>query len=196
MKATPSPLALPLTFAFAFALLGSSPALLAQEEHEERPEPPHPGQEETLRFLGETVPQALEVLTLVEKHEGEAEREAVLERFQEVYHEYRLIRFHDGEEIAESFLAGKRLGLAFDVAVHEYFETDNPPKREEIKEQLRTLLRRQLAQRLQATRLELGLLDERRAELEAEIRELSELGEEEIEAELHALLHGEEEEEE
>ncbi|MEM1083526.1 MAG: hypothetical protein AAGI48_05350 [Verrucomicrobiota bacterium] len=205
MKAKPW---IPATLiAFLFGAVAPLPAIAEDEhdepheeeyeEHEEEDdeEIPFPTQLNTLQFIKEQLPLAVEMLDQVREEEGEEEYQEVLEDFQHRYHDYLMIREGDGQEAASLSLSGARIELRLDAALHDYHHTDlGADEREELVKKVRMLLREQLEQEKRVVTTELKLLERHLEDLRAEKKELEALGEEEIEEELSDILELEEEE--
>lgn len=195
--------------------LGTAPMLMAEEEGEVAEHEHHDGEEEeeddedeavpypsskdTLAFLKEQVPVAVELLDIIKADEGEDESEEVLGEFRDEYHDYLLIRFHDGQEAASLALSRFRIELRMDKVLHEYFsreDEEGDEAGEDYQEQIRILVRELLEQEKRSVRMEIKLLARHREELEAELKSLDQIGEDEIEAEMREILELDEEEEE
>ena len=173
-----------------------------EEEHfdyeEDEEEVPFPTKEQTLAFLKEKVPVAVVILDLVRDEEGEEGYAEILEDFREQYHEYLEIERFDGPEAAGLSLEGARIELQLDEALHRYHEVAETDEDRAVQEaRVRELVGQQLAHAKRAVEMELNLLREHQAAVEAELQELNAIGEEELNAEVAELLEldGEEDEE-
>lgn len=169
------------------------PAVAENEEDEVE----YPTSKETLRFLKKQMPLAIEMLDTVKKEEGEQEYEEVLEGFQEQYFEYLEIRQHDGQEAAYLMLAGVRIELRMDQALHTYHNDEvDKEKRAGLVREIEKLVREKLIHNQKSMTMEVKLMEANLKELKAELAELKEIGEEAVKQEVRELLHEEDEDEE
>ncbi|MEM9080166.1 MAG: hypothetical protein AAGC74_05675 [Verrucomicrobiota bacterium] len=168
------------------------------EEDDEGPdEVTYPSQLETLRFLKEQVPIAVEMLELVKREEGEEFHEEVLEEYRERYFHYLEIRQYDGQEAASLHLAGVRIELRLDQAMHEYWASDEeePEERAEIGERVQMIVREQLEHEKRLIRMELKLMRAHLQELEQELQIVERMGNREVDERVGELLGDDDEEE-
>ncbi|MEM7791040.1 MAG: hypothetical protein AAF546_06550 [Verrucomicrobiota bacterium] len=160
-----------------------------RDVEEEQTQLEMPSDQETLAFLEEQMPLALELLKRVKNDAGQFHYEEVLRNFREQHFHYLDIQKYDGAERAQTFLSGVKMELDLDYTLHEYHEgTSGPERKEELAKKVRGLLRQRLEHEKSIIRMQLKLEREHILRLEKELEELEREGERQVTERANEML--------
>ncbi|MEM9480280.1 MAG: hypothetical protein AAGA58_11570 [Verrucomicrobiota bacterium] len=189
-------------FSIFLLLFAPAPFLFADDHDEEEDEDrilireDVPAQDEILKFYQAHIPSAMPILDRVRTHEGEDAYNDVLREAAHQIAEYRDIREHDGDEMAELFIEGVRLDMEIAALVFKYHEIDDSRReRQATEEQLRGVIGEQYEHSLRSHERELEWLSNEVKNTERLIDEMKSHRDAFIDEELEGALHGDHEDE-
>lgn len=126
-------------------------------------------------FLKENLPEAIELLEHVRRHEPIEDYQEALERAIETVQEYQLLREHDGRKRADWFLQRVRLELQLEqLALSWHSLEEDDPAREGLREQLAGKVSELFDHELQGTLEDLKILRREVQSIEEEVKNLQE----------------------